>query len=192
MVIHDKNCLCGGTDLAKINFSSFSNTFGTRIPLVLEYLCPNTFGFEYIWVVYPCLRGSAAKPVDMLFSVLPHVSRRHYDLVWGCQDRCLGSRDRGLGWGFVRGLLAAGWSSWTLCLRRSFLWDWLRGVGWMSPPSSSSYTNKQYRAVRRRFKSLTELPRQMLDSYSPVASSSDWSWGCLFRANRFLSKLINY
>ena len=28
-----------------------SNTFGTRIPLVLEYLCPDTFGFEYLWVV---------------------------------------------------------------------------------------------------------------------------------------------
>ena len=39
------------TGLAKTDFS-FSNTFGTRIPLVLEYLCPNTFGFEYLWVVY--------------------------------------------------------------------------------------------------------------------------------------------
>ena len=38
------------TGLAKPNFS-FSNTFGTRIPLVWEYLCPNTFDFEYLWVV---------------------------------------------------------------------------------------------------------------------------------------------
>ena len=45
------------TGLEKTDFS-FSNTFGTRIPLVLEYLCPNTFGFEYLWVVYPtCTPG---------------------------------------------------------------------------------------------------------------------------------------
>ena len=44
------------TDLAKIDFS-FSNTFGTRIPLVLGYLCPNTFGFEYLWAVYRWISG---------------------------------------------------------------------------------------------------------------------------------------
>ena len=54
------------TDLAKIDFS-FSNTFGTRIPLVMEYLCPNTFGFEYLWAVYRSnsrgsnIRGSSAQ-----------------------------------------------------------------------------------------------------------------------------------
>ena len=41
------------TGLAKTHFP-FSNTFaiGTCIPLVLEYRCPNTFDFEYMWVVY--------------------------------------------------------------------------------------------------------------------------------------------